>query len=75
MALTLNGSTGVVEANIADSAITTSKIAAGAVSTSDLASGAITSGIMPSGSVLQVVQGVNTAWSTTSSQSLVATGL
>ena len=32
-------------------------------------------GLNISGSVLQVVQGTNTAWSTTSSQSLVATGL
>lgn len=38
MALVLNGSTGIVEANIADNAITTSKIASGAVSTGDLAS-------------------------------------
>lgn len=38
MAITLNGSTGIVEANIADSAITSNKIAAGAVAVSDLAS-------------------------------------
>lgn len=38
MPLVLSGSTGIVEANIADSAITTNKIATGAVSAADLAS-------------------------------------
>ena len=38
MAITLNGSTGIVEANIADNAITTNKIASGAVAAGDLAS-------------------------------------
>ena len=38
MALVLSGSTGIVEANIADNAITTNKIANGAVAAADLAS-------------------------------------
>lgn len=38
MAITINGSTGIVEANIADSAITSAKIASGTVAVSDLAS-------------------------------------
>lgn len=38
MAITLNGSTGIVEANIADNAITTNKIATGAVTAADIAS-------------------------------------
>ena len=46
MALVLDGSTGIVSANIAD----------GTISANDLASGAITSSALPAGSVLQVVQ-------------------
>ena len=45
MALVLDGTTGIVSANIAD----------GTISASDLASGAITSTALPAGSVLQVV--------------------
>lgn len=45
MALVLDGSTGIVSANIAD----------GTISASDLASGAITSAALPAGSVIQVV--------------------
>ena len=41
MALTLNGSTGIVEGNIADNAITTSKIATGAVGAGDIGDGQI----------------------------------
>ena len=67
MALVLNGSTGVIEANIADNAITTTKIASGAVGSTDIASGAIASNLgftpanaanaltaLPAGSILQV---------------------
>jgi hypothetical protein len=61
MAITISGSTGIVEANIADSAITTAKIANGTIATGDLASGAITQSILPTGSVLQVVTGVSGA--------------
>jgi hypothetical protein len=46
MALVLDGTTGIVSANIAD----------GTISANDLASGAITSSALPAGSVLQVVQ-------------------
>lgn len=42
MPLVLSGSTGIVEGNIANSAITTSKIASGAVVAEDIADGAIT---------------------------------
>jgi hypothetical protein len=42
MAITLNGSTGIVETNIADSAITTAKIANNAVTATDLHTTAIT---------------------------------
>ena len=45
MALVLDGTTGIVSANIAD----------GTIGASDLASGAITSAALPAGSVLQVV--------------------
>ena len=45
MALVLDGTTGIVSANIAD----------GTISASDLASGAITSAALPAGSVVQVV--------------------
>lgn len=45
MALVLDGTTGIVSANIAD----------GTISASDLASGAITSAALPAGSVIQVV--------------------
>jgi hypothetical protein len=55
MAITLNGSTGIVEANIADSAITTNKIASGAVSSTDLAVGAARANF-GAGAVLQIVQ-------------------
>ena len=61
MPLVLNGSTGVVEANIADSAVTSNKIANGTIATGDLAAGAITFGILPSGSVLQVITGISAA--------------
>ena len=73
MAITLNGSTGIVEANIADNAITSNKIvsdaitsakiASGAVAASDLASGAARANF-GAGGVLQVVQGTSTTPST-----------
>lgn len=65
MPLVLSGSTGIVEANIADSAITTNKIANGAVVAADLASGAARANF-GSGAVLQILSSVKTdtgAWS------------
>ena len=50
MALVLDGTTGIVSANIAD----------GTISANDLASGAITSSALPTGSVLQVVSNTYT---------------
>ena len=69
MALTLSGSTGIVEANIADSAITTNKIASDSVTTAKIATGAVGATDLASGAaranfgagaVLQVVQTVVT---------------
>jgi len=54
MALVLDGTTGIVSANIAD----------GTISANDLASGAITSSALPAGSVVQVVATENTTTST-----------
>jgi hypothetical protein len=71
MALTLNGSTGVVEANIADNAITTAKIASANITNAKLASGAITRSTLPSGTVLQTVQAYKTDIFSTTSTSLV----
>ena len=66
MALVLDGSTGIVSANIAD----------GTISANDLASGAITSSALPAGSVLQVVTAQNPSGTTTSSATYVdVTGL
>ena len=67
MALVLDGTTGIVSANIAD----------GTISASDLASGAITSAALPAGSVLQVKQAVvhGTQQATTSTSFIDATGL
>ena len=67
MALVLDGTTGIVSANIAD----------GTISASDLASGAITSAALPAGSVLQVAQArkTDTSWSTTSTTFVPVTGL
>jgi hypothetical protein len=51
MALTLSGSTGIVEANIADDAITANKIATGAVATNDIGDGQITAVKIATGAV------------------------
>jgi hypothetical protein len=59
MAITLNGSTGIVEANIADNAITTNKIASGAVSSTDLAVGAARANF-GAGAVLQIQETIQT---------------
>ena len=61
MALVLDGSTGIVSANIAD----------GTISANDLASGAITSSALPAGSVLQVLYSTHRSQSTTTSTSFV----
>ena len=66
MALVLDGSTGIVSANIAD----------GTISANDLASGAITSSALPAGSVLQVVSATKSDTQSTSLQAWVdVTGL
>ena len=65
MALVLDGTTGIVSANIAD----------GTISASDLASGAITSSALPAGSVLQTVYNSYTTWTTTTNTGFVVTGL
>ena len=65
MALVLDGTTGIVSANIADGAVVSSKIADGTISASDLASGAITSAALPAGSVIKV-----STWSFTTRASL-----
>jgi hypothetical protein len=57
MAITLNGSTGIVEANIADSAITNNKVASLAASK---LTGQILDANAPSGCVIQVIQTVKT---------------
>lgn len=85
MAITLNGSTGIVEANIADNAITvnkiasdavtTAKIATGAVSATDLASGAARANF-GAGAILQVVQSFKTnTWSAGQVEWVDVTGL
>lgn len=75
MPLVLSGSTGIVEGNIADSAITTNKIANGAVVAADLAVGAARANFGP-GAVLQVVQSyIRGAHTATTSSSYVTTGL
>lgn len=57
MAITINGTTGIVSANIAD----------GTISANDLASGAITSAALPAGSVIQVKHTQSSqTWTTTS---------
>ena len=67
MALVLDGSTGIVSANIAD----------GSISANDLASGAITSSALPAGSVLQVAQArkIDSAWSVNTTGFQKVTGL
>ena len=66
MALVLDGTTGIVSANIAD----------GTISAGDLASGAITSAALPAGSVLQVKEFVDVGSSIfTTSTSFVDTGI
>jgi len=67
MPLVLSGSTGIVEGNIADSAITTNKIANGAVVAADLAAGAARANF-GAGAVLQVVSTTTDAQSSTNSQ-------
>lgn len=52
MAITLNGSTGITEANIADSAITANKIASDAVTTAKIATGAVGAADIADGAVL-----------------------
>jgi len=61
MALVLDGTTGIVSANIAD----------GTISANDLASGAITASALPAGSVLQVVSTTKTDIFSTASTSFV----
>ena len=65
MPLVLSGSTGIVEANIADNAITTNKIAGGAVGSSDLAAGAAKAN-WGSGGVLQIAHGTNSTYTSAS---------
>lgn len=67
MALVLDGTTGIVSANIAD----------GTISANDLASGAITSAALPAGSVIQVVNGtpMTNVFATTSTSYVDVTGL
>lgn len=75
MPLVLSGSTGIVESNIANGAITTPKIADGAVVAADLAVGAARANLGP-GTVLQVVQSyIRGAHTATTSSSYVTTGL
>ncbi len=85
MPLVLSGSTGIVEANIADNAITankivsdaitSAKIATGAVSATDLASGAARTNF-GAGAILQVIQTVKQdAWSYTGSAWTTVSGL
>ena len=64
MALVLDGTTGIVSANIAD----------GTIGASDLASGAITSTALPAGSVVQVVQFSTTATGTVGNSAAQAPG-
>jgi hypothetical protein len=68
MPLVLSGSTGIVEGNIANNAITNSKIASMAASK---LSGQVPDANAPSGSVIQVVQAVKTDTSSTSGTSFV----
>jgi hypothetical protein len=79
MPLVLSGSTGIVEGNIADSAITTNKIAASNITAAKLASGAaktnygaITTSDMPAGTVLQIVSAIKTDTQSSSSSGDVA---
>lgn len=51
MPLTLNGTTGIVTGNLADSSVTTAKIASGAVATVDIADGAVTTSKVSDGAV------------------------
>ena len=65
MALVLDGTTGIVSANIAD----------GTISASDLASGAITSAALPAGSVLQMKSSTLSSTLCTTSSSFISTGV
>jgi hypothetical protein len=78
MPLVLSGSTGIVEGNIANDAITTNKIASDAITTSKIASlaaskltGQVPDANAPSGSVIQVVQSYKTNIFTTTSVNYV----
>jgi hypothetical protein len=64
MPLVLSGSTGIVEGNIADSAITNGKIASLAATK---LTGQVPDANAPSGSVIQVIQGIGTTISVSSS--------
>lgn len=68
MAITINGS-GTI------SGISAGGLPDGSVTAADLASGAITSGALPSGSVLQVVQGINSTYASTSSSTYADVGM
>ena len=58
MALVLDGTTGIVSANIADGAVVSSKIADGTISASDLASGAVlTNTMLSTGKVQKFLYG------------------
>ena len=61
MALVLNGSTGIVEGNIADSAVTTNKVAASNITYTKLASGAAKAN-WGAGGVLQIAHGTNSTY-------------
>ena len=65
MALVLDGTTGIVSANIAD----------GTISANDLASGAITSAALPAGSVLQIVSNTSYVLSNSTTSTRQDTGL
>ena len=65
MALVLDGTTGIVSANIAD----------GTISAGDLASGAITSSALPAGSVIQMKTSTLSSTLCTTSSSYISTGV
>ena len=77
MPLVLSGSTGIVEGNIADSAITTNKIANGAVVAADIANGAVTAAKLAVGKYIKQMKHVrmDTQMTTSSNGNITALSL
>jgi hypothetical protein len=75
MPLTLNGTTGIVTGNLADSSVTTPKIALGAVITEDIANGAVTAAKLGTNEQKQICKAfVNFDGTITTTGSNVASG-